>query len=72
MMDTVEEAPAVYVPCPFCGETRVIATQQELENGMSGPFSIECICGAKGPNADTLKLAAERWDRCGFRSRKKN
>jgi hypothetical protein len=65
------EPPAPKSSCPFCGNTRLLATQQELENGMSGPFSIECICGAKGPNGDTLVLAIERWEHRGVQSRKK-
>jgi hypothetical protein len=50
-------------PCPFCGATKLIATQVELEDGTSGPYAIECGCGASGPRSDTLRQAVTLWDR---------
>jgi Lar family restriction alleviation protein len=51
------------VPCPFCSSPQVIGVQAELENGLSGPFAIECSrCGASGPKSDSLAVAIERWN----------
>lgn len=70
-MDTIEEPAVPSVPCPFCAGTRVFATQAENERGVSGPFQIECPCGAAGPKHDSLTQAIAGWNHRGVRQRKR-
>jgi Lar family restriction alleviation protein len=72
MMDTIPEEPKPQLSCPFCAGTRVFASQITDEKGMSGPFQIECPCGAAGPRHDSLHEAIKLWNIRGVaRSRKR-
>jgi hypothetical protein len=61
-MDTIAGEPTPKYPCPFCADTRLFASQATLENGFSGPFQIECPCGAAGPKHDSLARAIDLWN----------
>ena len=64
MMDTLShEDPKPRVPCPFCSSEQVIAIQETLESGLSGPFAIACSrCSAQGPKHDSLAGCIEYWN----------
>jgi hypothetical protein len=70
-MDGGNNEPRPTLPCPFCLNGRLYAAQDMLENGMSGPFSINCVCGARGPTHDSLAEAVKLWDTRTVRQRKR-
>jgi hypothetical protein len=70
-MDSIEQEPVPSVPCPFCAGSRVFATQVTNEQGFSGPFQIECPCGAAGPKHDSLVEAIKLWNSRGVAQRRK-
>lgn len=46
------------VPCPFCGEHRIIALELNVDEWM-----VECIaCGAVGPTRSTPNGAWKAWN----------
>jgi Restriction alleviation protein Lar len=71
-MDTInDQDPKPNMSCPFCAGTRVFASQSETQEGLSGPFQIECPCGAAGPKHDSLHEAIILWNTRGVARRRK-
>ena len=49
------------LPCPFCGSEQVRTHSRKVASGTR--FWVQCVCGAKGANAEVKRTACANWNK---------